>query len=130
MLYPSCLVVRCGARLGTVLPPHSAVGILSVLSSLATPLSFIHSIHSSIYRYVLVTLLIAICLLISISCAFPTGPFILSLLTRWGIYLPCLLLGTAVTTTLSLTYGLSRATDRIAAQDGCKMHLVLLSGRR
>ena len=104
----------------------TTLGILSVVSSLAAPLSFIQSMHSKLYRYFLLSMLLVICLLVSLTCALPTGFSILSLLTRWGIYLPSLLLGTAITTTISLTYGLSRATDRIAAQDGCKMHLLLL----
>merc|ERR1719186_1360087 len=104
----------------------TTLGILSVVSSLAAPVSFIQSMHSNLYRYFLLSMLLVICLLVSLMCALPTGPSILSLLTSRGIYLPSLLLGTAITTTISLTYGLSRATDRIAAQDGCKMHLLLL----
>ena len=68
------------------------------------------------------------CLLIAIVCTIPTSTdhSILSLLSRWGIYFPSFLLSVITTTTLTLAYGLSRATDRIAAQDGHKMHLFLL----
>jgi len=112
----------CQAWFGLI----STLGIMSVLSSLAAPLSYTQSITSPCCRHILVLAILVTCLIVSLACSLPAGPFILSLLSRWGVSLPCLLLGTATTTTLSLIYGLSRATDRIAAHDGCKMHLLLL----
>jgi len=104
----------------------TALGLLSTLSSLAGLLSYTQTRQKTSTRIILGLVVLLVCLVISFLCTFPTTPSILSLLTRWGIHFPSFLLATMITTTLSLTYGLSRATDRIAAQDGRKMNLFLL----
>jgi len=102
------------------------LGVMSMLSSLLGPLSYAQTKHKTVIRTALCLGITVPCLFISIVCTIPSAPYILSLLSRWGIYFPSILLATITTTTLTLAYGLSRATDRIAAQDGRKMHLALL----
>jgi len=104
----------------------TTLGMLSILSSLTGPLSYAQAKHKTLTRIILGLGVTVPCLLLSFLCTFPSTPTILALLSKWGIYFPSFLLGTIMTTTLSLTYGLSRATDRIAAQDGHKMNLLLL----
>jgi len=106
----------------------TSLGVMSMLSSLIGPLSFAQAKHKTIIRIGLGLGTTITCLVTSLVCTLPkpADQLLLSLLSRWGIYFPSFLLSTITTATLTLAYGLSRATDRIAAQDGHKMHLLLL----
>jgi len=104
----------------------TAVGVMSMLSSSLGPFSIAQAKHKAGIRIGLCLGTSIACLLISLSCTVHTDLTVLSLISKWGIYFPSFLLLTVCSVTLILAYGLTRATDRIAAQDGHKMHLVLL----
>ena len=98
------------------------VGVTSVLTVLTPCLSYIQSLHLKYLRPCLVMLITILCLVVSIY----SRTTFLSPLTKWGTDLPCLVLSITTTTTFSCLYPVCRATDRVAAQDGCKMNLPLL----